>query len=133
MPETQREVEYLRDPVSDVLQSAAHSPVAEWVPGSRGACAQHNEMMDVTPDALGRATAMVTLALSDDSNVVSPLVPLARLGPGRLSDELIATLRAMACLSARLAGTVGETTGEPGQVILQRVAARLQAELLTEQ
>ena len=90
-------------------------------------------MMDVTPDALGRATAMVTLALSDDSKVVSPLVPLARLGPGRLSDELIATLRAMACLSARLAGTVGETTGEPGQVILQRVAARLQAELLTEQ
>jgi hypothetical protein len=90
-------------------------------------------MMEVSPDALGRATAMVTLALNDDANVVSPLVPLARLGPGRLSDELIATLRAMACLCARLAGAVGEATGEPGQVLLQRVSARLQAELLSDQ
>jgi hypothetical protein len=90
-------------------------------------------MMEVTPDALGRATAMVTLALNDDSNVVSPLVPLARLGPGGLSDELIATLRAMASLSARLAATVGETTGEPAAAVLQRVCARFQAELLSEQ
>jgi hypothetical protein len=90
-------------------------------------------MTDFTPEALGRATAMVTLALSGDTNLASPLVPLARLGPGKLSNELIATLRAMAWLSARLAGTVSENTGEPAQAVLQRLCARMQAELIDEQ
>jgi hypothetical protein len=90
-------------------------------------------MMEVTSDGLGRATAMVTLVLNGDDNVVSPLVPLARLGPGKLSTELIATLRAMAWLSARLAGTVSDATGEPSQAILQRLCARMQAELIEEQ
>jgi hypothetical protein len=52
--------------------------------------------MEVTADRLGRATATVTLVLNGDANVASPLVPLARLGPGRTSSEIIATLRAMA-------------------------------------
>ncbi len=90
-------------------------------------------MTDITSDGLGRATAMVTLALNGDMNVASPLVPLARLGPGKLSTELIATLRAMAWLSARLAGTVSEVTGEPSQVILQRLCARMMAELIDEE
>ena len=89
-------------------------------------------MIDVTAEELGRATAMITLVINGDANVASPLVPLARLGPGRLSSELIATLRAMAWLSARLAGTVSEVTGEPSQAVLQRVAARMQGELLDE-
>jgi hypothetical protein len=90
-------------------------------------------MIDVTADGLGRATAMVTLVLNGDSNVASPLVPLAQLGAGRLSSELIATLRAMAWLSARLAGAVGETSGEPAAAILQRIVAQMQGELLREQ
>jgi hypothetical protein len=89
-------------------------------------------MSDVTADGLGRATAMVTLVINGDDNVASPLVPLARLGPGRLSSELIATLRAMAWLSARLAEAASEVTGEPSRAILQRVAARMQGELLDE-
>jgi hypothetical protein len=89
-------------------------------------------MIDVTADGLGRATAMITLVINGDTNVASPLVPLASLGPGRLSSELIATLRAMAWLSARLAGAVSEATGEPSQAVLQRVAARMQGELLDE-
>jgi hypothetical protein len=87
-------------------------------------------MTDVTADQLGRATAMVTLALNGDPNVVLPLVPLARLGPGRMNSETIATLRAMAWLSARLAGSVGEVTGELSHAVLQRVSATLQGELL---
>jgi hypothetical protein len=88
--------------------------------------------MEVTADRLGRATAMVTLVLNGDPNVASPLVPLARLGPGRMSSEIIATLRAMAWLSARLAGTVGEVTGEIPQAVLQRVSAVMQTELLDQ-
>ena len=90
-------------------------------------------MMGVTSDGLGRATAMVTLVINEDDNVAAPLVPLARLGPGKLSTELIATLRAMAWLSARLAGTVSEVTGEPSQAILQRLCARMQAELIDQE
>jgi hypothetical protein len=89
-------------------------------------------MTEVTTDRLGRATAMVTLAVNGDPNVVSPLVPLARLGPGGMTDEMIATLRAMSWLSARLAGAVGEATGETPQMVLQRLSALLQAELLDD-
>ena len=87
-------------------------------------------MDEVTTDRLGRATAMVTLALNGDPNVISPLVPLARLGPSGLTNETIATLRAMSWLSARLAAVAGESSGETAQVVLQRVSATLQAEIL---
>jgi hypothetical protein len=87
-------------------------------------------MNEVTTDRLGRATAMVTLALNDDPNVISPLIPLARLGPAGMTSELIATLRAMSWLSARLAAAANESTGEAPQVVLQRVSAVLQAEIL---
>jgi hypothetical protein len=86
--------------------------------------------MEFTTDQLGRAIAMVTLVLNGDPNVASPLVPLARLGPARMSSETIATLRAMASLSARLAGIVGEETGADPQAVLQRLSAIMQAELL---
>jgi hypothetical protein len=88
--------------------------------------------MEVTADRLGRATAMVTLALNRDPNVASPLVPLARLGPGRMSSEIIATLKAMAWLAARLAQTLGEETAETPQTALQRLSAIMQAELLEQ-
>lgn len=87
-------------------------------------------MNEVTTDRLGRATAIVTLALNDDPNVISPLVPLARLGPTGMTSEMIATLRAMSWLSARLAAAAGESAGETPQVVLQRVSAILQAEIL---
>lgn len=88
--------------------------------------------MDVTADHLGRATAMVTLVLDGDPNVASPLIPLARLGPGRMSSEIIATLRAMAWLSARLTERVAGETGETAQAVLQRLSAIMQAELLDQ-
>jgi hypothetical protein len=88
--------------------------------------------MEVSPDGLGRATAMVTLVLNGNSNVASPLVPLAQLGPGRMSGELIATLRAMAWLSARLAETAAGATGETPPVVLQRLSAIMQGELLEQ-
>jgi len=87
-------------------------------------------MNEVTTDRLGRATAIVTLALNGDPNVISPLIPLARLGMKGMTDEMIATLRAMSWLSARLAAAAGESTGETPQVVLQRVSAILQAEVL---
>jgi hypothetical protein len=80
-----------------------------------------------------RATATVTLVLNGDTNVASPLVPLARLGPGGMSNELIATLRAMAWLCARLAETAGPAIGETGPGVLQRLSATLQGELLDQQ
>ncbi len=86
--------------------------------------------MEVTADRLGRATAMVTLVLNGDPNVASPLVALARLGPGRMSSEVIATLRAMAWLAARLAASVAVETGESPDAVLQRLSAVMQAQLL---
>jgi hypothetical protein len=89
-------------------------------------------MPETSADQVGRATAMVTLALNKQPNIDTPLLPLARLGHRGMVSELFATLRAMALLAARLAGDAAarSPSGESSQAILQRVSALVQAELL---
>jgi hypothetical protein len=75
---------------------------------------------------------MITLVLNDRPNIESPLVPLARLGPGGMTRELFGTLRAMALLASKLARYASEHPGsnEPPEAVLQRVSALVQAQLL---
>jgi hypothetical protein len=90
-------------------------------------------MVETTADQVGRATAMVTLALHDHPNIDSLLVPLARLGQKRMLSELFGTLRAMALLASELAGYASERSGETPQEVVQRVSAAVQAQLLNRE
>jgi hypothetical protein len=87
-------------------------------------------MVETTADQVGRATAMVTLAMHEHPNIDSPLVPLARLGHRGMFSELFGTLRAMALLASELAGYASERSNETPQEVLQRVSAAVQAQLL---
>ena len=92
-------------------------------------------MVQASVDRVGRATAMITLALNEQPNIDSPLVPLARLGPQGMMTEVFGTLRAMAMLACRLAGDAAERSqsGETPHQVLQRVSALVQAQLLDQE
>jgi hypothetical protein len=85
---------------------------------------------DNPADRVGRATAMITLALNEDHNIDSPLVPLARLGPRGMMTEVFGTMRAMALLASKLARYAASQTGDTPAEVLQRISALVQAELL---
>ncbi len=81
-------------------------------------------------ERVGRATAMITLAMNGAPNINVPLVPLARLGSRRMVSELFETLGAMAQLTSKLAAYAAAQSGETPEAVLQRISATVQAELL---